>query len=124
MNAVQFPNMLYNNKTNIVKDKDATYQNLVYLLLSMKQELFGDPYYGVNLRKLMFERNNAILRDLVIDDILTSISVFMPQIVVKRKDIRVESDNTRVIVNIKAQNMIDFSFSDYSINLINLEELE
>ncbi len=49
MNAVKFPDMLSNNKTNIIKDLDATKQNMALLLKSFKKTLLGDPYYGVNL---------------------------------------------------------------------------
>ena len=37
MNAVQFPNMLSNNQTQIVFDYEATLQNLTYLILSQKR---------------------------------------------------------------------------------------
>ena len=69
MNAVSFPDMISNNSTNIITDEDATLQNLKYLILSSKNTLFGDPYFGTNLKKLIFDRNNTILRDIVIDDI-------------------------------------------------------
>lgn len=123
MNAVQFPDMISNNKTNIVKDLDATKQNYALLLKSFKKTLFGDPYFGVNLQKLFFERNNTILRDLVIDDVFTATTLFMPQIRVERKNISVTSDGPNVYVNIKAQNMLDYSFVNYSINMLNVEEL-
>lgn len=123
MNAISFPNMLSANRTQIVFDKDATQQNLKYLLLSTKKEMLGDPYFGVNLKKLIFEKNNVILRDLVIDDIYTNIGIFMPQIRVERKNITVESNGNLVTVYIKAQNLLDYSFDEYSINLLNVEEL-
>lgn len=123
MNAVKFPDMISNNSTNIVSDYDATLQNLTYLLLSAKRTLFGDPYFGVNLKKLIFDRNNVVIRDIVIDDIFTSITLFMPQIRVERKDITVESSGTSLYINIRAQNLLDYSFDNYSINMINVEEL-
>ena len=123
MNAVQFPDMISNNKTNIVKDLDATKQNYALLLKSFKKTLFGDPYFGVNLQKLFFERNNAVLRDLVIDDVFKATTLFMPQLRVERKNISVTSDGSDVYVNIKAQNMLDYSFVNYSINMLNVEEL-
>lgn len=123
MNAVKFPDMISNNKTNIVKDLDATKQNYALLLKSFKKTLFGDPYFGVNLQKLFFERNNAVLRDLVIDDVFTATTLFMPQLRVERKNISVTSDGSDVYVNIKAQNMLDYSFVNYSINMLNVEEL-
>lgn len=123
MNAVRFPDMLEANRTAIVKDLEATKQNLTCLLLSYKKTMLGDPYFGTNLRKLFYESNNDILRDLVIDDIYTSINTFMPQIRVIRKNIEVTSDRNSVYVHIKAQNMLDFSFEEYNIKLLDVEEL-
>ena len=124
MNAVSFPDMISNNSTNIITDDDATLQNLKYLILSSKNTLFGDPYFGTNLKKLIFDRNNTILRDIVIDDIFTAITMFMPQIKVERRNISVESEGSRLYINIRAQNRLDYTFTDYSINMINIEELQ
>lgn len=124
MNAVSFPDMISNNSTNIITDEDATLQNLKYLILSSKNTLFGDPYFGTNLKKLIFDRNNTILRDIVIDDIFTAITMFMPQIKVERRNISVESEGSRLYINIRAQNRLDYTFTDYSINMINIEELQ
>lgn len=123
MNAIRFPNIFNSNKAAIVRDKEATYQNLRTLLLSSKLTLFGDPYFGSNLRKLLYENNNVILQDLVIDDIFTVINTYMPQVRVLRDNIRVTSDGNRVIVNIYAQNLLDYSFDEYSVQLLNVEEI-
>lgn len=123
MNAIKFPDMLNNNKASIVEGIEATAQNLKYLLLSNKLTLLGDPYFGANLQKLLYENNNVVLRDLVVDEIYTTISTFMPQIRVLRKNINVDSDGNKIIVNIKAQNLLDFSFAEYSVVLTNVEEL-
>ena len=123
MNAVRFPNMLSSNKTVVIKDLEATKQNLTLLLTSYKKTMLGDPYFGTNLRKLLFESNNAVLRDLVIDDIYTTINTFMPQLRVVRKDIEVISDRNSVRVNLKAQNLLDFSLNEYNIKLLEVEEI-
>lgn len=123
MNAVRFPKMFNSNKTAIVKDKEATEQNLKSLLASFKKTLLGDPYFGSNLQKMLFEHNNVVLQDLVIDDIYSAITAFMPQIRVIRDNITVTSDGNTVIVNIRAQNMLDYTFSEYSLNLLTVEEL-
>ena len=123
MNAIKFPDMLNNNKANIVEGIEATAQNLKYLLLSNKLTLLGDPYFGANLQKLLYENNSVVLRDLVVDEIYTAISTFMPQIRVLRKNINVDSDGNKIIVNIKAQNLLDFSFAEYNVVLTNVEEL-
>ena len=123
MNAVRFPKMFNSNKTAIVKDKEATEQNLKSLLASFKKTLLGDPYFGSNLQKMLFEHNNVVLQDLVIDDIYSAITAFMPQIRVLRNNITVTSDGNSVIVNIVAQNLLDYTFSEYSLNLLTVEEL-
>lgn len=123
MNAVKFPDMISLNKTNIIKDKDATYQNIYLLLKSAKNTLLGDPYFGSNLKKLLFENNNAVLRDLVIDDIFTVITKFMPQVKILRKDITVTSTLNSVYVHLKAQNMLDYTIGEYEINLVEAGEI-
>lgn len=124
MNAVKFPEMISLNQTNIVRDVDATRQNLICLLHSYKKTLLGDPNFGVNLRQLFYETNNAVLRDLVVDDIYTAINNFMPQLKVLRKDITVTSNLNTVNVRIRAQNILDFNFETYNIKLLDAEELQ
>lgn len=123
MYSIKFPDMLSNTTTNIVSDHEATASNLKLLLLSDKYSLLGDPYFGTNIKKLIFEQNNTVLRDLVIDDIYTAIITFMPQLLISRKDITVTSDRAHVYVNIKATNLIDYTTDMYNINLTSSEEL-
>lgn len=123
MNAVRFPKMFNSNKTAIVKDKEATEQNLKALLASFKKTLLGDPYFGSNLQKLLFEHNNIILQDLVADDIYSTITAYMPQIRVIRNNITVESTGSTVNVHIRAQNLLDYTFNEYTLNLLTMEEL-
>ena len=123
MNAVRFPKMFNSNKTAIVKDKEATEQNLKALLASFKKTLLGDPYFGSNLQKLLFEHNNIVLQDLVADDIYSTITAYMPQIRVIRNNITVESTGSTVNVHIRAQNLLDYSFNEYTLNLLTVEEL-
>lgn len=123
MKSIAFPIMLGNSSTNIIKDHDATSSNLKLLLLSDKTSLFGDPYFGTNIKKLIHDQNNIVLRDLVIDDIYTAITTFMPQIIVKRGDIKVASDRSNVYVNIKCLNLIDYTTDLYNINLTSDEEI-
>lgn len=118
MKSIKFPDMLKYVTTNIVTDHDATMSNLKLLLLSDRGSLLGDPYFGTNLKRLMFDQNNYVLRDVVIDDIYTAILQFLPQILVKRKDITINADKTRVQINIKAQNMLDYTLDTYNLVLL------
>nr|DAU00316.1 MAG TPA: lysozyme [Bacteriophage sp.] len=48
------------------------------MLKSTKSSLFGDPYYGTNIKKLLFNQNDSVLVDILIDDIYVAILDFMP----------------------------------------------
>lgn len=122
ISSFSFPNLFNSGGTKLVYDNKATNQNLKTLLLSTKQSLLGDPNYGTNLKKLIFNQNNSILRDIVIDDIYTNIQVFLPQIDVKREDIELISERNTLYVNIKAKNMLDYNFENISLALYSLEE--
>lgn len=124
MNAVQFPEMLSANKTVVIKDKEATKQNLSLLLQSYKKTLLGDPHFGVNLRRLLYESNNTVLQDLVIDDLQSAITTFMPQVRVSRSDIAINSEGNTLTAVIRAQNLLDFQLETYHLNLLDMEELQ
>ena len=73
MNSIAFPNIFNNTSTRVVSDHEATAQNLKLLLASDRGSFFGDPYYGNIIKSLMFNQNDIILRDIVIDAIYTVI---------------------------------------------------
>ena len=123
MYSIAFPDMISNTNTKLVKDHDATASNLLLLLKSDKYSLLGDPYFGTSIKKLLFDQNNQVLKDVVIDDIYTAIATFMPQIMIDRKNITITSDLTNVYVNIKAVNLLDYSLNTYNINLTQFEEI-
>jgi len=123
MYSIQFPDMVSSVSTKIVQDHEATAQNLKLLLLSDRGALFGDPYFGTLWRKLIFDQNNEILRDIIIDDVLTSIETFMPQLLTRREDITVNSDRYSVTIDIKALNLLDYQTDMYSIKLME-DEIE
>lgn len=123
MYSIKFPDMLYSTTTKLISDHEATAQNMKLVLLSDRGALFGDPYFGSLWRKLLFEQNNEILRDIIIDDILITLQTFMPQLLVKREHIEVNSDKYSVDINIKATNLLDYQTDMYSIKLME-DELE
>ena len=121
MKSISINNMFSNISTNTILDKDATMQNLKLLLETSKGELFGDPYFGTNLKKMIYDQNDVILKDLVIDDIYTAIKTFMPQIEVDRKDISAEvkpNGNKAVLqVTMSALNKLTYETNLYNIAL-------
>ena len=116
--------MFSGSSTNILDGLEATRQNLTIMLMTQKSSFFGDPYFGSNIKKMIFEQNSNVIRDLIIDDLYTCIANFMPNIKVERKDIQIVSDRATIHANIKAKNLIDFNMEEISIALFNLEELE
>ena len=120
--SIAFPNMFTRTSTNFVTDKEATFQNLKYLILSEKGELFGDPVYGVGLKKYLFDQNDTIVKDLVLDDMYTAIASFMPQLRISRNDLKLRTgDKGEIFVDIKAVNQVDFTTDLYSIVLLDTD---
>lgn len=119
MYSLAFPDMFAKDgvRTQIVEDHEATFSNLKLVLSSTKNSLLGDPDFGSLLKRKLFEQNTIILQDLVIDDIYTTILTFMPQLVLKRSDIKVESDGVDIYATIKCTNLIDYELDTYTINL-------
>ena len=117
MYSIAFPDMFNSSGTKLVKDRDATMSNMRLLLASWKKSLFGDPYFGTNIKNFIYEQNNIVLRDLVIDDILVSLQQFIPQLYVQRKDITITNSGTDVYVNINCINKFDKDVNTYKIKL-------
>ena len=98
MRSIHFPKMFNTNSTRVWKSSEhlnATKQNIKLVLYSERGELIGDPYFGLLLRHFMFDQNNYILRDQIIDMIYTQLAIFIPQVHVERKDITVFQDREK-----------------------------
>lgn len=118
MYSLAFPNMFSNAyKTRLVSDYNATMSNLRLLLNSERRSLYGDPYYGSALKRMLYEQNSILLKDLIVDELYTTIITFMPQIYVERGDIKVTSDGYSVYAQLKCTNLINYTTNLYVINL-------
>lgn len=118
MISIAFPNMLSSAKVNLIKDHEATMSNMRLLLASWKTSLFGDPYFGTNLKRFIHDQNNIVIRDLVIDEIYLSLVTFMPQISIMRKDITITQKNDVLYAQINCINKLDSTIDLYEISLI------
>lgn len=121
MKSINFPKMFNSVNTKTIKDLEATKQNLRLLLLSWKTSLFGDPYYGTNIKRILFEQNNKVTEDRIIDDIYTAITDFMPQILLRREDITVKRDKDVVYITIRCANDINHMIDTYELRLMSEE---
>ena len=115
MRSLKFPEIFNSNSTNTIKDLDATRQNTLLLLKSEKGEFVSDPYYGIRLKRYLFNQNSYILKDIIIDEIYTQVALFMPQLTIERNDIKLIRDRAKLICTFKAINRIDFTTNMYSL---------
>ena len=119
MYSLAWPDMFTSVETKLLSDKKAIASNLILLLNSERMELFGDPYYGAMLKPIIFQPNNSIIADLLIDEILNTLQNYMPQIYVTRSDIKVWSDKINLYASIKSTYRKDSTSDLYIINLTN-----
>lgn len=117
MYSFAFPQMLNSTTANLLKDKDAIRSNMILLLSSERDTLFGDPYYGAQLKKYLFEQSGAIVPDLLIDELYTTIKTFMPQVYITRKDIDVYVVENTLYANIKYYYITDNTSDLFTIKL-------
>ena len=119
MYSFAFPNMITSCRTNLIKDHEATMSNLRLLLGSNQGGLLGDPQFGTTLTRMFFEQNDDLIKELVVDEIYTTIETFLPQFKVKREDITVEPYKTGVRIGVKGVNLIDYQLDTFDVAMTN-----
>mgnify|MGYP002516046230 CR=1 FL=1 len=122
MRTIKFPKMFNSNSTNVWEANEyleSTKQSLKLLLQTERGELFGDPYFGLMLKHYLFNQNNYILKDVIIDIIYTQIAIFIPQLHIKREDIQIiqNKEKGRLYCRFKAVNQIDYQVNTFNIVL-------
>ena len=128
MRSIKFPQMFYTNYTRVWKTEEyleATRQNTELLLQCERGELFGDPYYGILLKRYLFEQNNYILRDILIDVIYTQLAIFIPQLKVERRDIKIVQDREKgkLYCSFSGINQIDYQVNSMSLLLFEQSDI-
>lgn len=124
MYSFDFPSMLNSNTAKLLKDKDAVRSNVLLLLQSEKKTLLGDPFFGSRLKRMLFEQSNSLIADLVIDEIYTTLTTFIPHIYLTRKDIELLSDRTDIYVTVKYTYLLDNTQDLYTISLTSDDSTE
>ena len=123
MYSFGWPEMFNGSRAKLVEDHQATTNNLKLMLKSPRTSLFGDPYFGTELQKVIYSPNSGIIQDLVIDDIYSSIQVFIPQLKLSRNDVTLDRDKLNLYADIQATNLIDYTNNLYEIRLTDTELL-
>lgn len=121
MYSIAFPNMVSGAKTYLYKDHEATKSNLFLILKTVSRNtLYGDPGYGTDLLSAIFQQNGVILWDIIVDQIYTAIRQYIPQLDIRREDIKVYGEDTVLFAEIQAINKIDNTLNLYNIQLTDL----
>lgn len=121
MYSISFPNMFNTSRTYLYSDHEATASNLKLLLGSQRYSLLGDPTFGTSLYKVIYAQNSSVLVDLIVEDIYNTIRVFMPQLTVKRSDIKVYQDKEDIYATISATNKLDYTTDLYTVQLLRMD---
>ena len=127
MRTIKFPKMFNPNSTNVWKSSEyleATKQSTKLLLNTTRGELFGDPYFGLMLKRYMFDQNNYVLRDAIIDMIYTQLAIFIPQIRVKREDITIIQDRQKGKLECRFSGIsqVDYTHNTFNLLLLNSQD--
>lgn len=117
MYSFGFPRMLNTTTANLLQDKEAIRSNMILLLSSERDTLFGDPYFGAELKKYLFEQSGSIVPDLLIDEFYTTIITFMPQVYITRKNIDVYVVDKTLYANINYYYVVDNTSDLFTIKL-------
>jgi phage baseplate assembly protein W len=123
MRSLKFPHMFNTNNTRVWKSSEhlnATKQNTKLVLNCERGELIGDPYFGLLLRHYMFDQNNYVLRDQIIDMIYTQLAIFIPQIFIERKNINIfqDKEKAKLYCEFTGTNQIDYQINTYQLVLL------
>jgi phage baseplate assembly protein W len=117
--------MFNTNSSNVWKSSEyleATKQNTILLLHTTRGELFGDPYFGLMIKRYMFDQNNYILRDAIIDTIYTQLAIFIPQVHVKREDINIVQDKQKGKLYCEFSGISQVDYTNNTFNLVLFED--
>lgn len=101
-NTIKCPNCfsVASGKVSVISEIESINNCIGLLLRSSRGELVGDPMFGTNLMKMMYEPNDYILQDSVRSEIVTAINKYENRVYVTESDIDVSSDDNVVDVSI------------------------
>lgn len=103
-NSIKHPKCfnVYSKNTQTSDDYlDSIQQSLRNLLLSSKGELLGDPNYGTDIMKLMYDNNNLELNYALKKDIVNQINIYEKRVFITQDNITFINDRTKIYMTIK-----------------------
>lgn len=123
INSIGFPKMFSGSNMMVVDGNTATLSNMHLLLSTKANTMFGDPEIGINQKYFVFDQNNYVLADIIVDDVYTKICTFFPQVFLERKNINIYQEGNKLYARISCRNRDNFELNTFNIELItNAEE--
>ena len=122
MYSLDFPNIFNVTSTKLLQDLDASKSNLSLLMASTRNALLGDPKFGTNLKVFLFEQNDNIVRDLIIDQIYEAIGTYMPQLVLKRNNIKIQQVKNNLMASVSCYDKKSHDSLTFNIDLLEGEQ--
>lgn len=80
--------------------KDQIKSNLINLLLTYKGERILNPEFGANLPRLLFEPINNDTLTKIENQIVTNVSIYIPEITITNIEITPDTDINTIYVNV------------------------
>lgn len=111
-----------NKKVNISESATSVGECLSLLLTTAKGELLGEPNYGTHLFEYLYEKNNAVLEELVKTDIVDNVRIYEPRIDLQINDIEIVEDENTVYIKLKYFLKDEGTYSNYSLAVLKEEQ--
>ena len=101
-NSITHPKMfsLNNGNTELDKLSSSINRSIALILLTAKGEAFGNPEFGSDLRKFLFEYITDITKELIADEIVNAVSQWEKRVVIDRSNITIEQDDMTLKITI------------------------
>lgn len=91
--------------------KEAYTSDLLLLLLTQKGERYYEPDYGTNLIQYIFEQNDGITSNDILNEIKTDVSTYLPSITIKTVNFYTTADDPSINENQIVMH-IDFVYTE------------
>lgn len=123
-NSISFPNMFNIESGNTVLDSEILSINrcLGLLLTTAKGELLGDPDFGCDLYKNLFDQYSSEYADVMKDSLVNDILKYESRITLTSTDIKIDNSSTvgdrnayNITISYKLKN--SNTYNDFSLTL-------
>ena len=100
---------LISGQTQLSEEIDGINQSIRLLLTTAKGELFGDPSFGTNLYKFIYDYEGEPLYQLLKSEIVDCLNSQEPRIFIQDSDISIVEDGINLHINLR----YNIRYTDY-----------